>query len=315
MDTSSFTGVLLARGFGQKHTITVSCLSIAAGPSSSRAESSRASPGGLGFYGLGVYLHALSRLHGWSAGLISVAVTVYYALSAGCLVVVGGLIDRHGPRGVLAYGVVTMTAAVALLGLITAPWQLFAVYVVMATSWSCLSSTGLSSTLLPWFGRRQGLAMTLALTGASVGGMVLVPILVALVQRHGFRFATAAVSLALLAIGLPLVWLVIGGRPTPAQVVIGLGRDGAATEAGEDARQSKVWTRQEVLRAPALDADGALCAGPGRPGRLPRPPDQRARALPGREPGRADRECHHGGRAALASSPRSISAPRARRWR
>jgi MFS family permease len=207
---------------------------------------------GLGFYGLGVYLHALSRLHGWSAGLISVAVTVYYALSAGCLVVVGGLIDRHGPRGVLTYGVVTMAAAVALLGMITAPWQLFVVSVVMATSWSCLSSTGLSSTLLPWFGRRQGLAMTLALTGASVGGMVLVPILVALVQRHGFPFATAAVSLALLAIGLPLVWLVIGGRPTPAQVVIELGRAGAATEAGEGPLQSKVWTRQEVLRVPLL---------------------------------------------------------------
>jgi MFS family permease len=206
---------------------------------------------GLGFYGLGVYLHALSRLHGWSAGLISVAVTVYYALSAGCLVVVGGLIDRHGPRGVLTYGVVTMAAAVTLLGVITAPWQLFAVYVVMATSWSCLSSTGLSSTLLPWFGRRQGLAMTLALTGASVGGMVLVPILVALAQWHGFRFATTAVSLALLAIGLPLVWLVIGGRPSPAQVAVELGRGGAPTGPG-GGRAAKVWTRQEVLRVPLL---------------------------------------------------------------
>jgi predicted MFS family arabinose efflux permease len=56
----------------------------------------------------------------------------------------------------------------------------------------------------------------------------------------------------LLAIGLPLVWLVIGGRPTPAQVVIELGRDGAAMEAGEGAVQSKVWTRQEVLRVPRL---------------------------------------------------------------
>ena len=207
---------------------------------------------GLGFYGLGVYLHALNRLHGWSAGLISVAVTVYYALSAGCLVVVGGLIDRRGPRGVLTYGVVTMAAAVALLGLITAPWQLFVVYVVMATSWSCLSSTGLSSTLLPWFGRRQGVAMTLALTGASVGGMVLVPILVALVQRYGFRFATTAVSVALLAIGLPLVVLVIRGRPTPDQVAVELRRDGPEAPAAEAALQSKAWTRQEVLRVPLL---------------------------------------------------------------
>ena len=207
---------------------------------------------GLGFYGLGVYLHALNHVHGWSTGLISVAVTLYYALSAGCLVVVGGVIDRHGPRGVLTYGVLTMAAAVALLGLITAPWQLFAVYVLMATAWSCLGSTGLSSTLLPWFGRRQGLALTLALIGASVGGMVLVPILVGLVQRHGFRFATAAVSLALLALGLPLVWLVIGERPTPVQVAAELRRDGGAVPEREGAREAKLWTRQEVLRVPRL---------------------------------------------------------------
>lgn len=207
---------------------------------------------GLGFYGLGVYLHALNHRHGWSTGLISVAVTLYYALSAGCLVVVGGVIDRHGPRGVLTYGVLAMAAAVALLGLITAPWQLFAVYVLMATGWSCLGSTGLSSTLLPWFGRRQGLALTLALTGASVGGMVLVPVLVALVQRHGFRFATAAVSVALLAIGLPLVWLVIGGRPTPVQVATELRRDGGGAPERAATREATVWTRQAVLRVPRL---------------------------------------------------------------
>ena len=207
---------------------------------------------GLGFYGLGVYLHALGQRHGWSTGLISSAVTLYYALSAGCLVMVGGLIDRHGPRGVLTYGVVTMAAAVALLGVITAPWQLFAVYVVMATSWSCLSSTGLSSTLLPWFGRRQGVAMTLALTGASVGGMVLVPILVALTQRRGFAFATAAVAAALVAVGLPLVLLVIRGRPGAADVASELARDRAGAPAGESALTARTWTRQEALRVPQL---------------------------------------------------------------
>jgi MFS family permease len=207
---------------------------------------------GLGFYGLGVYLHALGQLHGWSTGLISSAVTLYYALSAGCLVVVGGLIDRRGPRAVLTYGVVTMAAAVTLLGVITAPCQLFAVYLVMATSWSCLSSTGLSSTLLPWFGRRQGVAMTLALTGASVGGMVLVPILVALTQRRGFAFATGTVAVALLAIGLPLVLFVIRGHPSPAEVAGELARDRAIAPAGERALTARTWTRQEVLRVPQL---------------------------------------------------------------
>jgi MFS family permease len=59
------------------------------------------------------------------------------------------------------------------------------------------------------------------------------------------------VSLALLAIGLPLVWLVIGGRPSPAQVAVELGRGDAPTGPG-GGRAAKVWTRQEVLRVPLL---------------------------------------------------------------
>lgn len=207
---------------------------------------------GLGFYGLGVYLHALNRLHGWSASLISLAVTVYYALSTVGLVLVGSLIDRRGPRGILTYGVVTMAVTVAALGLISAPWQLFVVYAVMSTAWACLSLTGISGTLLPWFARRQGLAVTLALTGASVGGMVLVPVLVTLIHRHGFRFATSAVGLAMLAIGLPLVLLVIRGRPAPIEVAAEMEYHGAPGPTDAAARPSRVWTRQEVLRVPLL---------------------------------------------------------------
>lgn len=207
---------------------------------------------GLGFYGLGVYLHALGRLHGWSATLISVAVTVYYALSALGLIVVGGLIDRHGSRGVLAYGVVVMAAAVGALGVIASPWQLFVVYAIMSTGWACLSLTAISGTLLPWFFRRQGLAVTLALTGASVGGMVLVPILVALMQGHGFRFATTAMALALLVIGLPLVLLVIRGRPTPHEVAVERQRHGSLAPAGEGAWHAREWTRPEAVREPLL---------------------------------------------------------------
>ena len=121
---------------------------------------------GFAFYGLGVYLHVLVRLYVWPTGLISVAVTAYYLIGAVLIIAVGRLIDRHGPRGVLACGVCAMAGALALLGQITALWQLFAVYVLLATGWACLSSTSLSATLLPWFRSRQALAMTLALTGA-----------------------------------------------------------------------------------------------------------------------------------------------------
>jgi MFS family permease len=53
----------------------------------------------------------------------------YYLIGAVLIIAVGRLIDPHGPRGVLAYGVCAMAGALALLGQITALWQLFAVYV------------------------------------------------------------------------------------------------------------------------------------------------------------------------------------------
>lgn len=199
---------------------------------------------GLAFYGLGVYLAALHREHGWPTGLISMAVTVYYLVGGVGIMVVGRLIDRHGPRWILTYGAIAMASALAALGFVTAPWQLFADYVVLATGWACLSSTGLSATLLPWFRRRQALAMTLALTGASVGGMVMVPALVFAIQRVGFRGALLGAAALVLALVLGLVALVI--RPAPAD----LGDEGVTGTERAALTDAREWTWRQALGAP-----------------------------------------------------------------
>ena len=117
---------------------------------------------GLGFYGLGVYLEALHRLHGWPTSLISAAITMYYLVGALGLLLVSGAIQRRGPAPVMVYGAVAMGAAVAGLGWIHEPWQLFLTLAVMGTGWACLSTTGIAAALLPWFPERSGPAVTLA---------------------------------------------------------------------------------------------------------------------------------------------------------
>src|SRR5579875_3422849 len=70
---------------------------------------------GFGFYGQGVYLAELQRMHGWSAPLISSATTVYYLGGAVMLALVHGAIERLGPRALIAGGAVAMAAgAIAL---------------------------------------------------------------------------------------------------------------------------------------------------------------------------------------------------------
>ena len=82
-----------------------------------------------------------------------------------------------------------------------------------------VSSTAISTTLAHWFDFRRGLALSLALTGASVGGFAVAPVLLTLSQRHGLAAAMPEVVLSLLAVIVPLIWIGIrwqaDRRPLP----------------------------------------------------------------------------------------------------
>ena len=207
---------------------------------------------GLGFYGLGVYLQALHARHGWPTSLISAAITAYYVASAAIGLIVGGIVDTRGATPVIAFGAVVMGLSIVTLGTITASWQLFAVFLVMSTSLASLSTTTIGGALLPWFNERRGRAMALALTGPSVGGMVLVPVLVFLTERHGFRAATIVAALLLWITVLPLTAFVIKRRPqdmgllpdgmnAPAQ-------GGGAVDTRAEPAAGPRWTRRAALR-------------------------------------------------------------------
>ncbi len=113
-----------------------------------------------------------------------------------------------------------------------------------------MSVIGLSATIAPWFERYQGRAIAMALTGASVGAMVVVPLVALSIARHGFS-ATATGAAAVAAITLVPLALVVLRYRGPAE--LGLGRDGAASpEAGAGAAAAPAWTRAQALRSPAL---------------------------------------------------------------
>ncbi len=207
---------------------------------------------GLGFYGLGVYLQALHTLHGWPTSLISAAITVYYVASAAVGLIVGGIIDRRGAAPVIVFGAVVMGLSIVALSFITVWWQLFAVFLLMSTSLASLSTTTIGGTLLPWFNQRRGRAMALALIGPSVGGMVLVPLLVYLAEHHGFRTATVVTALLLWLSVLPLAAFVIKRRPQD----LGLLPDGmkepeqgsGVDNASASPPTGHQWTRVGALR-------------------------------------------------------------------
>src|SRR3979490_1464810 len=166
-----------------------------------------------GFYGQSVYLAELHRIHGWPTSLISTATTFFYLFSAVLVAFVSDAIRRFGPRLCLVAGVCCLSLSTAALGRIDAPWQLYAVYVVMAFGWAGLSLGAITTTLGLWFTARRGMAISLALNGASCGGVFGVPILVAAIASVGLATALSVTAAVTVAVLVPVIVIVMRHPP------------------------------------------------------------------------------------------------------
>lgn len=168
---------------------------------------------GFGFYAHGIYLVELRAAHGWSTGLISSVVTGHYVLGALLLPRIAETIGRFGPRAVFLGGLALSGGALLALPSIDRPWQLVALYGVLALGWNATSVAPIAATVGQWFDRRRGLALNLALSGATVAGLVVAPALLALIPRLGFATAERLSVLIGLAIAAAAVALFVRRGP------------------------------------------------------------------------------------------------------
>src|SRR4029078_10368094 len=106
-----------------------------------------------------------------------------------------------------------MAAAAARIGVWREPWQLYLANAVLAFGWAGTSLAMITNTISLWFDQKRGMAISLALNGASFGGIVGVPLLVTLIGHVGFASAMFIVACAMLALLLPVILIVVGPPP------------------------------------------------------------------------------------------------------
>ncbi|SDO38907.1 MFS transporter [Afipia sp. GAS231] len=171
---------------------------------------------GLGFYGQSVYVAELHRLHGWPASLISSGTTFFYLFGAALVAFVAEAIKAFGPRKCLIAGTFAMAAAAVAIGQVKEPWQLFLANAVLAFGWAGTSLSIINNTLGLWFDKKRGMAISLALNGASFGGIVGVPLLVAAIGYFGFSGAMIAAAVVMVALMVPVILIFVGRPPVHA---------------------------------------------------------------------------------------------------
>src|SRR5947209_11406447 len=188
---------------------------------------------GFGLYGHSVYLAELQRLHGWPPSLIAGASTATYLLNAVLVIFTTNALARFGARRFVLFGVASLATAIVLLALAREPWQVYVAYLAMSFGWLGLGLVTIPSIIAEWFTRKRGLAISLALNGASFGGIVVAPALVGLISLTGFTDAMLIAAAAMVVILVPVVFLWI-----PSQ---------ASTPVPPVAEEPS-WTRRDALR-------------------------------------------------------------------
>lgn len=194
---------------------------------------------GLGFYGQSVYVAELQRARGWPASLISSGTTFFYLFGALLVVFVGEAVRKYGPRLCLIAGTLAMAAAAVAVGAVREPWQLYLADAVLAFGWAGTSLAMITNTISLWFDHKRGMAISLALNGASFGGIVGVPLLVMMISHIGFGKAMFATSGAMLVL-LPVILLVVGQPPDLH------GWHGEAKSKSQSSTEIRAWALRDV---------------------------------------------------------------------
>ena len=168
---------------------------------------------GFALYGQGIYLVELQRLNGWRPELISGASTLSFLISNILATFTSEFVERLGAKRLVLLGIAALAGSMAMLASATTVWQLYAAFILMSLGWIGMGTVVIATVVSLWFVRRRGLAISLAYTGASFGGVIATPLLVLLVERTGFEAAMLIAAAVTVAVLMPVALAWIGPRP------------------------------------------------------------------------------------------------------
>ncbi len=195
-------------------------------------------------------LEEFSWGRGESAGVQSLALITYTVTAP----LVGGLIDRFGPRRIIVPGVVLLGLGLILCALIKSLGHFYFLYgVVAGTGVTSVAIVSYTAILSHWFVRKRGVASGIAVSGMGLGTFILVPLSQHFIALWGWRFAFMALGVLVLVILLPLNALFLRHKPQELGLYPdGMKDAGSANAEGVDVMDSAWseadWTLKKALR-------------------------------------------------------------------
>ena len=168
---------------------------------------------GLGFYAQSPYLKSLVNAQGFSNTLTSVGTGIFFLVSGLFGYLIAGWITRADVRYVMALGGVLGGVGLALLGQVHSEWQLFAANAFFGIGFAFCGLVPANTVVTRWFHRRRALAISVASTGLSAGGIIITRQLAGIIDMHGMPSVTPWLGLLWVIVIVPTSLLLV--KPSP----------------------------------------------------------------------------------------------------
>ena len=168
---------------------------------------------GLSFYNHAIYLNALATQSNFDVSTASTAVSIFFLTGGVMGLFVARWVQEYDPRICITAGAIISFVSLSLLAYVSTVWQLFFIYALFGTGFSASSLIPATTLVTKWFHRRRAMALSVASTGLSLGGVILTPLSAVMVESLGFKIAAPLIGVIFLVGVVPVAWMYLRESP------------------------------------------------------------------------------------------------------
>ena len=206
---------------------------------------------GIWTYGFPLLVDPVQKEFGASVTEVQLGLGIGGVLGAVTAPLLGPLVDRWSARGMILIGSFMLVMALLFMSISQSVYQFAAVLAILLNGANLLLGPITGSTLVSrWFAASRGLALGIAATGTSIGGLIVPLLLSGWIESMGWRGALQMLAGCVSVLVVPMV--IFGLRDHPSDK--GLNPDGAASTPDTTGAVpiDRPWTTSEILRSPSF---------------------------------------------------------------
>jgi MFS family permease len=185
---------------------------------------------------------------GWTRAQFFAGLSIATLVSAVIVPFVGRIVDRWGSRAVILPGIIAFGVVVAALSQLSGYWpQYLALMMLLGVTVMMHGPLPYSRVVVASAGAHRGLALAIAMSGSTIGLILVSPLCSQLITRFGWRIAEMTLGAIVIAVALP-----------PALLFVGRRQIGVADAPAESMRALPPPFPWQALRAPLFWALGIV---------------------------------------------------------